>query len=195
MTLSTDIYVLDEMDPMVIFEKCRELVGATDENPFEDKEGYGEDGGRIIHNLPGQGLPAWLTVYYRPDAPYVTDEIAAKQRAANHETYCVKYDECDCSDGTYIVNYLTINFDTAYGYSDELGRGCAHLHASYILTIGRWLDLLGIKWKWENEFTGEVHEGYDALEEFVGGGIDARNWFQDTVKPAILAEHPQAEFF
>lgn len=197
MTLSTNIYVLDEIDPKVVFEKGRELLGCTDDNPWiEEESSYWGDGRRQYMNTPGQGLDAWLTVYYRPDGPFVDEARAKAEMEKFHEEYCVRYSDepDDCLDVDTLVSYLTINFDTAYGYSDEMGRGCSQLHADYIINLGQWLDVLGIRWRWENEFTGEVFDGYQGLIEFAGEGLKARDWFNNVVKPAVQAEYPDVEF-
>src|SRR5690606_2558397 len=75
MTLDTRIYVLDQVDAHDVFHHMRSLLGATDEHTYTDKqretwrngEGFVEPGSEWhIGNDPGQGLPAWLIVDYRP---------------------------------------------------------------------------------------------------------------------------------
>lgn len=91
---------------------------------------------------------------------------------------------CDGSDHAPAC-WLTVSFDTSYGYSDERGYGCGDLHAEYIARLGQWLDAMGIRWCWENEFTGEIHTGYEQLTGLASGAFEASAWFRTTVLPAI----------
>jgi hypothetical protein len=95
----------------------------------------------------------------------------------------------ECTGGGHDpAHWLAVSFDTAYGYSDERGYGCGDLHAEYVAKLGQWLDGKGIRWAWENEFTGEIHTGYERLIELSSGGFEASAWFRTTVLPAIAAE-------
>lgn len=185
MTLDTRIYVLDPVPPQAVFQFCRGLIGA------EDRHTYGETPGGLS-NAPGQGLPAWLMLYHGNGAPLTTPE-----QAAAHDDDCnmpeSKYYEPTepLCDGTHTYRracWLTVSFDTAYGYSDQRGYGCGDLHAEYIARLGQWLDSIGVRWEWQNEFTGEVHSGYDRLGDLGRGGKDAADWFRTAVLPAIAAD-------
>ncbi|MEU9470499.1 hypothetical protein AB0D78_28545 [Streptomyces avermitilis] len=200
MTLDTRIFVLDKVDPHEVFRFCRDLLGAKDSHTFTDKQDSTYAGGEwavrpdnpwTVSNDPGQGLPAWLMLYYRPDAPLRTPEQAAEHdedcNLPDNDTYVAEWGTCD---GTHHRRacWLTVSFDTAYGYSDERGYGCGDLHAEYVSRLGQWLDEGGVRWEWENEFTGEVHTGYSRLVELASGGFEASAWFRTTVLPAIAAE-------
>ena len=63
--------------------------------------------------------------------------------------------------------------------------GCGDLHARLVAELGIWLDQRGKRWKWENEFTGEIHEGYEQLIQLASGGFEATAWFRTMVVPAI----------
>ncbi len=186
MTLSTDIFVHDQIDRDAVFAKCRELLGANDSHPFSDDpswRGASGDDARCLANACGIGLPAWLMLHYRPDAPLVTAE-----QAAAHDEDC----EADCDGSEHFAQacWLSVDFDTAYSYRDEQGRGCGDFHACLVATLGQWLDDRGVPWSWRNEFTGEVHGGddrYERLTDLMQGGHRAMEWFQSTVKPAIAA--------
>jgi hypothetical protein len=189
-TLSTHVYVLDEIAAEEAFHFCRELLGCTPRISFTNQQEllrYGPDSERIVKpdgywticNDAGQGLPAWLLVNYRPGAPFRTQEQAAK-----HDEWC----EPDC-DGVYhpVACWLDIDFDTAYSYADEHG-GCGDLHARLVARLGLWLDAKGVRWSWRNEFTGDVHGGedrYDRLGELLQSGAHARTWMETVVMPAI----------
>ena len=82
--------------------------------------------------------------------------------------------------------YASINLDTSYGYSGK-GESCGTLHAKIVGSIGSWLDSEGIRWCWENEFTGEIHQGHDGLDGLGKGAAEASAWFLGSVLPAILS--------
>src|SRR5690242_14095966 len=67
-----------------------------------------------------------------------------------------------------IIDYekspMEVSFDTAYGYRGPEG-GCGDLHARLVRELGAWLDGRRVRWSWLNEWTGEVHEGYEGLSE------------------------------
>lgn len=204
MTLDTRIFILDKVDHREVFGLCRDLLGATDEHAFTDEQDktwrkgdafVESENPWTIANDPGQGLPAWLMLYYRPDAPLLTPEQAAAHdtdcNLPERDNYVAEWGPCD---GTYHRRacWLTVSFDTAYGYSDERGYGCGDLHAEYVAKLGQWLDERGIRWEWENEFTGEVHTGYERLIELQSGGFEASAWFRTSVLPIISAERGEA---
>jgi hypothetical protein len=76
---------------------------------------------------------------------------------------------------------------TSYRWPAELARP-AERAASLVAELGKWLDERGVRWLWKNEYTGEVHSGYEQLIELCSGGFEAAAWFQTTVLPAIAAK-------
>jgi hypothetical protein len=200
MTLDTRVYVLDRISAKDVWLKCNQLIGADEsvkavheqKKSWRKGESFVEPGDPWWYwNRPGQGLCALLDVQYRPDAP-----LRSEADAAAHDEDCNLpgtewYDEeagpCDGS-WHYPACWLEISFDTAYSYKDEQGRGCGDLHASLLADLGRWLDERGVRWAWKNEFTGEVHTGYEQLIELCTGGFEASAWFRTTVAPAIQRE-------
>lgn len=196
MTLSTDIYVLGEIDVSELFRFCQGLLAKYDDRPepqtpeqqkSRDREGWRTDGARVMSNEIGQGLPAILDIHYRPGAPLATAEQAAQ---------CT--DDCDSEDvgeDRYHHHphqcWANIDFDTAYGYRDSAGRGCGDLHALLISDIGHWLDEREVRWEWRNEYTGDVHGGderYTQLAGLISAGAEATAWFRTSVLPAIAAQ-------
>jgi hypothetical protein len=202
MTLDTRVYVLNPINQREVFLKCCQLLGVTEQHRCEDKQDacWNADtkewevqpgNSWIAQTVPDQGLPAWLMLHYRPDAPYRT----AAEAAAHDDDICNLpgtewYDEDDgpC-DGSWHwpACWLEISFDTAYSYRDGQGRGCGDFHASLVAELGQWLDERGVAWKWKNEFTGDVHTGYEQLIELCSGGFEASAWFRTSVMPAIAA--------
>jgi hypothetical protein len=188
MTLDTTVYILDEVRHKDVFVKCNQLIGATEATKFSDRQlktwrkGVGEPepgNAWTIGNELSQGLCALLSVYYRPGEPLrATDN--------GHEWYCDP--GCDDDEHSNPACWLEVSFDTAYSYRDEQGRGCGDLHASIVAQLGQWLDERGVRWLWENEFTGEIHSGYERLVDLCTGGFEASSWFRTSVMPAIQRE-------
>lgn len=202
MTLDTRINVLDEIDAHEVFQFCRDLIGAADRHTFTDEQdktwrngkSFAEPGSPwTISNDPGQGLPAWLMLYYRPGralrTPEQADEHDEDCNLPENSIYVEEWGLCDGDHSPFRRPcWLTISLDTAYSYRDERGNGCGDLHAEYVAKLGQWLDGKGVRWEWQNEFTGEVHTGYSRLIDLASGGFEASAWFRTTVLPAIEAE-------
>lgn len=171
MTLSTYIYLQDQVDYREVFVKCNQLIGADEGVRFSEHDGW-------IGNRMDQGLCALMHVSY--GAPLVSQE-----QAAAHDEDCAEY-EGDCRKWHPRACWAEVNFDTAYSYSGPDG-GCGDLHARLVAELGQWLDERGVHWAWRNEFTGEVHQGYDGLTELGTGGAEASAWFRNIAAPAIAA--------
>lgn len=208
MTLDTRVYVLDEVDHREVFRECQRLIGqyatdrrGPDQQRWTDEqnktwskgESFVELGNPwTIGNDVGQGLPAWLLVYYRPAESY----RSADQSAEHDEWTCnfpgAKHYEPDeplCDETEHDQPcWLEISMDTAYGYRGPEGMGCGDLHARIVAELGQWLDAKGARWKWRNEFSGEIHEGYERLIDIASSGFEASAWFSTTVAPAIAAQ-------
>lgn len=185
MTLNTCVYVLDEISYRDVFAKCNQLIGAHEGVRFTNKQMKTWKGGvpRVepgnpwnIGNDPGQGLCALLDIYYQPNGPLR-----------------VRDGECDawvclpgCTDEhAHRACWLEVHFDTSYGYLDSQGRRCGDLHASLVAQLGAWLDERNVRWLWQNEFTGEIHEGYDRLVDLCTPGFETAAWFRETVAPLL----------
>lgn len=204
MTLDSRIYVHGETGIPNLFIACQRAVlrydqaGRTlDQIVWEDEEatdwsrearertgdGYVPNGKRDRLNTVGQGLPAWLWLHYRLDGPYRSVE-----ESQEHDE-CCEYEDSEPCDGSghRPAAFIEIMLDTTYGYEDERGWGCGDLHAALIWEIGHYLDAQGVGWSWMNEFTGEIHDGFNNLDDLGGGGAKAQNWFRNTVLPAIAA--------
>ncbi|MEU4224326.1 hypothetical protein AB0F17_08535 [Nonomuraea sp. NPDC026600] len=188
MTLTTSVYVLDEIAHQDVFLKGNQLIGATENTRFRDEQkktwrvggvGQPEPGNAwILGNHADQGLCALLDIYYRPNAPL---------RAADNG--CEWY----CGPGCYAEHdnpacWLEVSFDTAYGYRDEQGRRCGDLHASLVADLGRWLDERAVRWLWEADTLAEVYSGYERLPRLCSAGSEATAWFRTSVLPAIQAK-------
>lgn len=188
MTLSTEVYILDEVDPAEVFRFCQALLTKYDDRPgaheqkWKDDGGWRDDDSRCIRNEIGQGLPAILDVTYRIGGPLTTEAMAAAhtEDCEDAEESCHYYHPRAC--------WLDVDFDTAYGYRDKRGWGCSDLHAAVVSELGAWLTSQGIRWEWRNEFTGAVHTGPDGLDELGSAGAEAQDWFATAVLPAIIGE-------
>lgn len=201
MTLSTDFYVLDDVDPHEVFMFCQRMLGKYDDaGRLPDRQVWADKPQRVfvgpgewaddpsgrwrVGNQIGQGLPAILDIEYRKGAPLTTAE-ESRQCTGN----------CDTDDEEEPYHHhphpcwLHIDWDTAYSARSG-GLNCGQLHAAFIVELGRWLDERGIRWEWRNEYTGEVHGGeerYSALSGLLEGTDEAQAWFWNSVVPAIPA--------
>lgn len=199
MTLSTDVYALDKVDPHEVFRLCQGLLAKYDDRPgthdqvsddYQDRSYVGVPGlvnfeakpenPWTIANGVGQGLPAWLLLHYRPDAPLrvTTDE-------------CTEDCDLDDEDEPYHNHpeacWLSVDFDTSYSYKDSSGRGCGDLHALLVAELGAWLTTRNVRWKWRNEFTGEIHDNPEKLIDLCRGGFEAKSWFTTSVLSLIMS--------
>lgn len=187
MTLDTRIFILDKVDPHEVFNFCNDLLGAK--NPrFKEGPSDWDTDKEVIHldNEPGQGFPAWLMTKYRAEGkPLYEKDVTMLDMDPDY------YAEIE-SDGSRIFKpacFMEISFDTAYSYQDEFG-GCSTLHARYIVDLYNFLLEKGVRIKWQDEFSGAIHEGVDGIEEFLGGGDEAQEWFKTvlTALPGIVRE-------
>jgi hypothetical protein len=132
-----------------------------------------------IMNAPGQGFQAWLWTYFSsPDGPLtdnVYDLVPGDER----------YDEWDAKHYSAIPTaHVSLSFDTAYGYRGPGGVGCGDLHTMYIEALeAEFFTPRGLTFSWQNEFTGEWHEGLDGLDGLGSGGRAATAWFTGEVIP------------
>jgi hypothetical protein len=174
MTLSTNIYILDPVDPLEVFNFVNKYL-LNAENPRFKHEPYkwGNDPEIMtLSNEGGQGFDAWFMSKYRKGGPlYTEDQIDEED-----------YDEPYLTDPAC---FMKLDFDTAYGYNVPGIGGCSQLHSRYIVALHAWLAAKGVRIKWQNEFTGEYHDGLDGLEEFAGNGDDAQAWFK-SILPGVL---------
>lgn len=145
MTLSTDIVIVEPIDPKTVFDFCLSLVARRfDREPRWDYTPAGEGRGFSDAHYAtecGQGLPAWLWVFHATDGP-----LTLRDPADDYESPAPWCNE----------HCVRVNLDTAYGYRGPNGSGCSDLHAWVIQEVAAWLADRGVeKWAWENEFTGE----------------------------------------
>lgn len=191
MTLDTRIYVIGQVDHREVFTECQRILGQYDADKRGPDRQKWSDNGKCISNEPMQNLPGWLMVYHGGGSAYLTPEQAAEHDEWDCNLPGAKFYEADeplCERTEHGVPcWLEVSIDTAYGYRGPEGMGCGDLHARFVAELGLWLDARGIAWKWRNEFTGEVHEGYESLIGLASGGFEASAWFRTTVAPAIAA--------
>lgn len=194
MTLNTTIYILDPVNPHDVFNFGNFLLG-NGENVYRPGGSLGnvrysevknsewsEPGVVNIYNNIGQGFPAILDCSYREDAPLWEEDT---------------YDVEDLSEygggiSSYLISpacYMSLSFDTGYGYRDDLG-GASNLHARYLVDLYKWLQKKNVRIRWQNEFTGEIHDGIDGLDKFFVGGDKAESWFENEVMPLMSIGMP-----
>ena len=190
MTLDTKIYLHGQVNIPEFFEFCQRALLTFDGEArsleavvWYDKDSYDKDGSRVRANKLGQGLPAILDLTYRPDEPLMTVE-----QSKQHNDWC--NEDGDCTGEFHEPpNWATVSLDTAYGYKDpHRGWGCGDLHAALIRLFGAYLDKHGVQFSWKNEFTSEVHDGYNNLDDLGAQGANAGEWFRNVVLPAIAPQ-------
>lgn len=205
MTLNTDVYVLDRINPDEVFSQCLHILAKYDSegrSPSEmaterEQDSTWRDGAHTVdpenpwtlETTCGQGLPAWTRLHYRPGVALRTAE-----ESAAHDEDCTlpgrawwTEGESEACDGKWHkpASWLSVDFDTAYSYRDH-GLSCGDLHALIVAELGEWLDARGVRWLWQNEYTGEVHDSAEKLIELTTGAIESSAWFYTAVLPAIL---------
>ncbi len=194
MTLDTRVYVIDHVDPQELFTKCQSLLTQYDERGRTPEQQRTKMYPDSIDNQPGQDLPAWLIMYHGGERPKRTQEqVDACDEDCNLPTS--EYydpDEPDCDGKTGWSHrapacWYEVSFDTAYGYRGPDNMGCGDLHARLVAELGLWLDERGVRWKWKEESSGEIYEGYESLIHLATSGFAATAWFRSTVLPAIAS--------
>jgi hypothetical protein len=190
MTLSTDVYVQGDVPARDVFEFVLAQMLKADVSRRTRADVVEHFTPTCFGTQLGQGLPAILSVDYKPDGVLRTATQAAEHEDCNvpgYEYYDADEPDCD-GTGHEPACHLEVNLDTAYGYRSPDGYGCGDLHAVLVGTLGQWLDERSIPWAWKNEFTGEIHGGPGRLErlvDLVSGGFETAAWFRTTVLPAI----------
>lgn len=205
MTLDTRVYIIGEVDPMEVFAFCNTLLKAPESVKTTTKQtGRWNKGQEIIEstdpwitfNHPAQGLPALMDVRYRKDGPLRTlEQHRAHEEFCNvpgNDYYNADTDLCDGEHVSRPACWMEVSFDTAYSYRGPRDEGCGELHERLLRELGEWLAAAGLAWKWRNEFTGEVWDGFGNLKDLVRGSGSARLWFNTEALPAIKA-HIEAE--
>ena len=187
MTLNTAVYILDPIDPLEVqsfFNK--HLLKVTDPiiehkpatNWNRETRTWDEDPEVMdLDNQVGQGFDAWYMSQYRKGGlPLHAEDVYSEvdEDYPDEEPY-VESRKC----------FMKVNFDTAYGYISPKG-GCAELHTYYIVALHDWLATKGVRIQWVNEFSGEIFDGLNGLDDFSKAGDDARKWFK-SIMPGVMA--------
>jgi hypothetical protein len=209
MTLSTKIYVQGEIGALDVFNFLVHQLLEFDSNrrDFAAVRTTAEadtnwrtkqpTGLWTMKTVIGQGLPAWTMVLYRPGGEYTSDAEARAHDAeicnmpdADH----YDRDEPVCDGAQHDpACHLMVDMDTAYGFHGPNGMSCSALHGVMIVRLGEMLRERGVSWQWRNEYTGELHSGFDGLGGLLNAGDEANAWFNGVALPAILADIAKRE--
>lgn len=189
MTLDTRFAITSPvLKPRDVFDYCNTLLAAVAGWPVEritydaydiSVNKWHTDAG--WYNTLGQGLPALMDVKYGADGPLKRDCYCDEDRTDDVAP------DWKCAYCRAPEAFVEVSFDTAYSYKTPSGLGCGDLHAALVDALGAWCDSRGLTWHWQNEFTGEWHEGRDGLSELGQGGAAATEWFTASVLPVIAA--------
>lgn len=187
MTLSTDLVIVDPINPKKVFDFALALLAEDfSGDPTWDytRKGDGRYPASTSHYATtcGQGLAAWLFVHHGDDGPlYLYSEEEAQEYREDDPAWEAPACNAHC---------VRIDWDTGYSYRNQrTGEGCGDLHARFVATVGRWLDEQGKRWWWNNEFTGEWFWSAEGLETLGDSGKAAKTWMETTVLPAIGQVH------
>jgi hypothetical protein len=169
MTLNTNVWLLDPHDPNKVWDDVMSIV-APDKTPIvKDEAGrWGEntDACRTRQTQCGQGLDAWTSMTYKEN---ITEQFPVEHYEDSIESRP--------------AHYIHIDFDTSYGFKSEIGS-CSELHASYIISLVK----MGYQLLWMNEYTGDIYYGITGIESLLSNGVEAMEWFNNLVVPAIQME-------
>ena len=177
MTLNTAILIHSDINPKEVYDFLNNLVGKREDGlPTVVHAGvaqYSNDPNLYEYtNELGQGLLAILEVKYHGDG---TPFKGVDYFGYTEEPPVIDPDDPYGSDGeedSYYASLRTIgdfniavSLDTGYAYMDEFG-GCGALHARFITALYNELLLIrGDSLHWINEFTGDVNENLEGIEE------------------------------
>lgn len=195
MTLATHIYLQEDVNIEELFERGQLFLQQYDEEhrpPSAQRSNKGpskwsKSGVWNIGNELGQGLPGILDLDYKPGSMLVTsEESAAHDEDCNYPGNKYYDDAAEECDGAWHnpVAWAELSLDTAYGYKGPNGISCSQLHALLLF----YLDELGYKFLWKNEYTGEISNQLEGIDNFIGSGESAMDWFNTVVKPFIQSE-------
>lgn len=171
MTLNTQVYILDEIDPHQVFKFCNSMMGVEQPIFTESHDEWETNPVISLDNAPGQGFPAWIMSNYRkrgflhPMPEYARDE---EGEASLESPAC----------------YMEIRFDTTHAYRDEYG-GSTELHARYLVALNDWLQTRNVSMCWKNHFDDSIHHGVNGLESLFEGGDRTTAWFDEFVLPLV----------
>lgn len=154
MTLNTSVRVLEAMPVRPVAEFCFHLVGGKGTLERGSVDYCYDD--PWMGTEWGIGNDAHLDVWYGADGPLIW-----------------KYGDLEPDTGPGPA-FIEISFDTGYGFKNEHGR-CNALHASYIRALGEGV-LLGRRFAWENEYTGEWFEWGTRECDAMLGKWEAGSW-------------------
>lgn len=179
MTLSTQFNVLDPVNPDDVWEAALPLItpeGVAAEVE-DDRPTYlsTRPGLMLRETKVGQGLKAWLMMHYNADGSEKPIRMELEDGGVYFEP----------------PYFVCLDFDTAYGYLDELG-GCADLHARVIFVLGHWCNERKLRFIWQDEYSGTWYSDLASLETFLTHGSEANAWFENVARPAIEATTVEA---
>lgn len=176
MTLNTVIGLRGKFDFDDVVNYANRLIEA--ENPrCSDGPSEYHDGLWTYSNNPGQGYSAWLFAHRSLEGVGETKGVWTRN------IYDDDYDKV-IGQEDYDVN-IRLEFDTVYGYNDPRFGGCTELHAYIILSLNEYVKKRGGSLIWQDEYNGNINEGSDGMEKFLGRGDEAMEWFS-SIKDVVL---------
>ena len=157
MTLATTFIIVDPHPPEPLFRFERALLGA-EEAKWRHRTAPGPlwDGGTIypaeMSDVIELGYPSMLDIYYATDGPLM--ETGYREDAGFAEFDVPGSEHC-----------LRVHWDTAYGYRGPENQSCSDLHAWLILETGLWCERRNLRYRWDNEYSGEWYHSIMDVHE------------------------------
>lgn len=183
MTLHTRVAIVQEIDPQDAFRLALDTIcvaaGEADRiatAKVREPSPYGD--AMHVGTVLGQGLPGIVDCDYRIGGPL------------HAEDYYGDDDDYEPGEKRWLDTpacWLSIGWDTAYGYTGPNGMGCSDLHSVAITLVHKALAERGIQMHWYNEYDGAWHPGIENLGTLSAAGLEADLWFRNTAMPAITA--------
>lgn len=184
MTLDTTLVLHEWTDPIKLHTWFNaNVLRVADKNPIIHQTATS------IGNALGQGFDAIFDIDWREDhGPIIWFDPVEELKGM--EDYYAEYPDAMAETTEMYAKYpsglIKIDWDTSYGYTGPGGIGCTELHASFIIRLAKeYLEPRGITFAWQNEYSGEWHEGLTGFEDFGQHGRDAAEWFSTVALPAI----------
>ena len=144
MTLTTTVAILDPISPEAVWCQAERILGAE----------------RATFAINTDVVAGWSFTMNTPDQGY--DALLAMR--ARTCTDAEPYDETS-PDADILVS-----FDTPYSGTSRFGEDSDTLHRRLCAELGAWLDIMGLRWSAQDEYSGIWHDRTPCPIETVGAG-------------------------
>lgn len=161
--LNTAIFVQGPTDPMEIYNVALQQIlfyDGRDAAPGDISFHIhtDEDGREVIYAGPHENLPVLIGVYYRPGGMMFTEEEAREKFQNNcGNPGCMTHRP----EAAHVIVALATD---ALWVDENRNWNAGNLHSGMVWGLGGFLDGKKVPWKWQENISLNVHEGYGELE-------------------------------